>query len=111
MKTVLKLAALAIAFGGLGVANAVEGKHNHEGHQMQAEEVMVHAKVNSVNIAERTINVSHGPIRKLHWPAMTMDMKVSDNVDIASLDSGQEVMIALARGNDGIFRITKLMIH
>jgi len=111
MKKILKLAVLATAFGGLNMANAIDGTHEHKGHQMQAEEVMVHAKVNNVNIAERTINVSHGPIKKLHWPAMTMDMKVADDVDIASLDSGQEVMMALARGDDGIFRITKLMLH
>ncbi|WP_417461205.1 copper-binding protein [Kordiimonas sp.] len=116
MRKILKAPLMALTIIGLSslVAHASEDDHKHKSHQAphgDMEEVMVHAKVNSVNIAERTLNVSHGPIKKLHWPAMTMDMKVADDIDIASLDPGQEVMMALARGEDGIFRVTKTMMH
>ena len=91
-----------------------EGHSKHEKkekHQTKHEEIMVHAKVNSVDLENRMINVSHGAIEQLSWPAMTMDMKVADTVDLKLVKAGQDLMIALKRGEDGIYLVSKLMMH
>ncbi len=116
MKTMISatIAALAIlGYGSLSAAADGDGhKHKAKSHQMaEKQEVMVHAKVNGIDKNQRTANISHGPVKELSWPAMTMDMKVADGVALADLHQGQEVMVALAKGDDGIYLITKVMIH
>ena len=92
-----------------------DGGHSAHGkaekHQKKQQEIMVHAKVNKVDQEKRTINVSHGPIAQLSWPAMTMDMKVAKDLDLSIVKAGEELMIALKRGDDGIYMISKLMKH
>lgn len=105
----------ALLVGSLSYPVYSDGGHgNHskkEKHQTKNEEIMVHAKVNSVDLKNRKINVSHGAIKQLSWPPMTMDMKVAETVDLKSVKAGQELMLALQRGDDGIFLISKLMMH
>ena len=108
------LSALAIlGYGSLAAAADGDGhKHKEKSHHMaEKQEVMVHATVNGVDESRRTANISHGPVKELSWPAMTMDMKVSEEIDLDDLHEGQEVMVALAKGDDGIYMITKVMIH
>jgi len=113
-KTFKILLVTALA-GSLAAPVFADGGHGNHGkpekHQTKQKEIMVHAKVNSVDVDARKINVSHGAIKQLSWPAMTMDMKVADNVDLKSVKAGQELMIALKRGDDGIYLINKLMMH
>ena len=47
--------------------------------------------VNTVDAAARTVNLSHGPIAALGWPAMTMDFAVAPGVDLQSLTPGTRV--------------------
>ena len=65
--------------------------------------VMAQGTVNSVNASERTVNLSHEPIAALGWPSMTMDMKVSDGVDLSEVPVGKPVDFTLNRGSDGIY--------
>jgi Cu/Ag efflux protein CusF len=59
----------------------------HSGHaQAQAS-----GTVNAVNAAARTINLSHGPISSLGWPAMTMEFAVGPRVDLQALQPGMRV--------------------
>lgn len=116
MKTISKATLIAASFLGVFTHSAIaDGGHSAHGkaekHQKQQQEIMVHATINSVDAEKRTINVSHGPIAKLSWPAMTMDMKVADNLDLSAVKGGDERMIALKRGEDGIYMISKLMKH
>jgi len=101
--------------GSVSYSALSDGGHSQHGKKEKQhskhDEVMVHAKVNSVDLKNRKINVSHGAIKQLSWPAMTMDMKVAENVDLSSVKAGQELMIALTRGEDGIYLISKLMMH
>ncbi len=65
--------------------------------------VMAHGTVNSVNEGERTVNLSHEPISALGWPSMTMDMKVSDGVDLSKVPVGKPIDFTMNRGSDGIY--------
>jgi Cu(I)/Ag(I) efflux system protein CusF len=46
---------------------------------------------NSVNEAEGTVNISHGPVDAVGWPAMTMDFRLADPQSVAVLAPGQEI--------------------
>ena len=67
--------------------------------------VMAHGVVNAVNESDRTVNLSHEPISALGWPSMTMDMKVSDDVDLAKVPVGKPVDITLSKDGDGIYMV------
>ena len=64
--------------------------------------------VNSVNTATRTINLSHGPIAALGWPAMTMDFPVAPTVDLKALQPGSRVNFTIEHGDNGQYLIQSL---
>jgi Cu(I)/Ag(I) efflux system periplasmic protein CusF len=74
----------------------------HEGHAGAAQGSGV---VNSVDAAQRKVNLSHGSIKQLGWPAMTMDFPVSTDVDISTLKPGMEINFTLVRGNGGAWTV------
>lgn len=47
--------------------------------------------VNRVDVRAGSVNLTHGPIASLGWPAMTMDFVVSDREQLAALEPGQRV--------------------
>lgn len=61
--------------------------------------------VNSVDESGRSVNLSHEPIAALSWPSMTMDMKVSESVDLSQVPVGSPVNVTLSRGDDGIYMV------
>ncbi|MFC4346527.1 copper-binding protein [Kordiimonas lipolytica] len=116
MRKILKAPLTALTIIGLSSLSVHAGgdSHEHKSHQRKhaaEKQVMVHAKVNRIDADKRTINVTHGAIKELNWPAMTMDMKVANDVDLDILETGQEVMVSLGRGEDSIYMITKVMVH
>src|SRR5689334_15999415 len=70
----------------------------HEGHTGA---VQASGTVNAVDAARHTVNLSHGSIRALGWPAMTMDFPVGDDVDLAALKPGMRVNFTLVHGSGG----------
>lgn len=65
-------------------------------------------KVNSVDAAKRTVNITHQPIQALGWPDMTMDFAVAEGVDLSALQPGAQIEFALVKGADGIYMIDSL---
>lgn len=66
----------------------------HEGHAAAAEGS---GTVNSVDMEKHKINISHAPIRALHWPSMTMDFPVNPEVDLSQVKQGSKVNFTLIR--------------
>ncbi len=67
-------------------------------------------KVNSVDAANRTVNLTHQPIRALGWPSMTMDFKVAPSVDLGALKPGEAVTFTLgAPDADGNRLVERLL--
>jgi plastocyanin len=68
---------------------------------------LVHAtgKLNSLDVAGRTINVSHDPIKALGWPKMKMQFAVDASADLSSVKAGDAVSFGLeAKGDDYIVK-------
>jgi len=53
--------------------------------------------VKKVDPAKHTVNLSHGPIPAINWPAMTMDFPVAPEVNLGSVKAGQSVEFTLAK--------------
>jgi len=71
----------------------------HEGHAGAAQ---ASGTVNAVDTAHHTVNLSHGSIKALGWPAMTIDFPASPDVDLATLKPGMRVNFTLVHGNSGM---------
>jgi Cu(I)/Ag(I) efflux system protein CusF len=78
----------------------------HAGEIQMAHEGHAHAEasgtVNSVDTAAHKINISHGPIKDLGWPPMTMDFPVAPSVNLKSIKPGAKVNFTLEKGDDGM---------
>jgi Cu/Ag efflux protein CusF len=74
--------------------------------QVRAEEpIVAMGVINTVDAEARSINLTHEPIPDIGWPAMTMDLAVSDSADLSGLEAGTGVSFTLEKGPDDIFRI------
>ncbi|MGH8077769.1 MAG: copper-binding protein [Lysobacter sp.] len=57
--------------------------------------------VEAVDVAARTVTITHGPVAALKWPAMTMTFK-APTVDIGGLKQGDQVAFTFtSTGMDG----------
>ena len=65
--------------------------------------------VNSVDPAQRKINLSHQPIPDIGWPAMTMDFPVATSVDLKAIKPGTRVNFTIDKGQDGMYEIRTIM--
>jgi Cu/Ag efflux protein CusF len=77
----------------------------HEGHGGAAQASGV---VNAVDAAQHKVNLSHGSIKALGWPAMTMDFPVSPGIDLAAVTAGAKVNFTLVRAADGSWVVDTL---
>lgn len=65
--------------------------------------------INSVDKVSRKVNLNHEAILDIGWPAMTMDLDVSEDVNLESLMLNQPIQFYLELGKDKIYRITKIV--
>ncbi len=65
--------------------------------------------VNSINKEDRTVNISHGPIELLDWPAMTMDIGVGEEVDLETVELNQRIKFYLGKDEAGTYVISNLI--
>lgn len=68
----------------------------------------VHAPATLNSIGDGTVNVSHGPIAAIGWPAMTMDMPLLEGADVGDLQPGDSVTMMLEKGPDGMYGVKGL---
>ncbi|MBF0127979.1 MAG: copper-binding protein [Magnetococcales bacterium] len=73
-----------------------------------AEEIAGEGQVKAVDAPKRTVNLAHGPIATLGWPAMTMDFAMAPEVDPNGLRPGQKIRFHLTKTPDGQYRISKI---
>jgi Cu/Ag efflux protein CusF len=64
--------------------------------------------VKTVDPAKHTVNLSHGPIPAINWPAMTMDFPVAPEVDLGSVKAGQSVEFTLTEAGGGKYTVTSI---
>jgi Cu(I)/Ag(I) efflux system membrane fusion protein len=54
------------------------------------------------------VEINHGPIPSLKWPAMTMEFKVKDKAMLAGVKKGQAVEFEVAQPKTGEFVIERI---
>ena len=82
------------------------GHADHSGHDTMHEGVQTEATINSID--GKTVNLTHGPIPEIGWPAMTMDLQLLEGADVGDIAEGQDAMIVLEKGGDGMYAIRAL---
>lgn len=68
------------------------------------------ARVNSIDAAAGKLDITHGPIPSLQWPAMTMGFRVEDKTLLQGLKAGDRITFEM-RGEpdkDGNYIITRI---
>jgi len=73
-----------------------------------ADGASVKGVINEVKMADRKLNISHGPIADLGMGAMTMDFKVMDPAMMDDVKKGHEVAFVLEKDKTGNFVITEI---
>lgn len=66
-------------------------------------------KVRAVDPQAGSINLEHGPIASLNWPAMIMDFQVRDKALLKSVKPGQNVEVEIVQQGPGQFVITRIV--
>lgn len=87
--------------------SALANNHNHD-HHGRLDKVAGVGTLDAINAEAGTIVLSHGPIAAVDWPAMTMEMPATRQVDLSALAVGQKVQFLLKKGRDNRFRVVSL---
>jgi len=64
--------------------------------------------VDSIDLKEGTISLSHGPIASLKWPAMTMEFKAANEALLKGLKPGAKVSVEFVERQPGEWVITSV---
>ncbi len=64
--------------------------------------------VKGVDAKAGKINLAHGPIASLNWPAMTMDFQVKDPTVLKGVTPGERVEFDIVQAGQSQFVITRI---
>lgn len=125
LKSIVKTAAFTFAALTLSTSvHAADGQMDHSkmNHEKMDHGAMQHdAKpgateatgtgiINSIDAAKKQINVKHDPMPELGWPEMTMDLPVTNKVDLTKIKPGDKVTFHVKLGRDKAYRITEMEV-
>lgn len=114
-RTAISLSILLLA-AAPAVALADSHPHNmnqadmHRGAQGQMEHMghMGQGTVNTIDMQNMKVNMTHGPIQSLGWPGMTMDFKVKDAAVLHGIKPGQKVSFELVKEGPKQYFVTRI---
>jgi Cu(I)/Ag(I) efflux system membrane fusion protein len=66
------------------------------------------AVIMAIDQQNHVLELKHGPIESLDWPAMTMKFNVLEQIDLTLLEVGQSVQFTVRQQEDGGFAIEQL---
>lgn len=64
--------------------------------------------VNKIDLQHKKVNMTHGPIKSLGWPGMTMDFKVKDAAILKGIKPGQKVMFEVVNEGPRMYFVTHI---
>lgn len=64
--------------------------------------------VNRVDVPNKKINLTHGPIKSLGWMGMTMDFQVKDAALLKGIEAGQKVTFEVVNEGPGKYFVTRI---
>jgi len=115
MKYILKNSLLLSLLISSGVAMAQGQAMSHDSMQgMQSGQAMTNqantgiGMVNKVDLQHNKVNLTHGPIKSLGWPGMTMDFTVKDKSLLSGIKPGQKVEFDVTKEGPGQFFIVRI---
>lgn len=73
-------------------------------------QVWTQGEIQTLDLASRTLGISHQPIPEWQWPAMEMDFTVADGVDISQLKQGQRLHLQVVQEGDE-YRIINIHVE
>jgi Cu(I)/Ag(I) efflux system protein CusF len=65
-------------------------------------------KINSIDAAKNTVNITHKAIPAIKWPGMTMDFPVAKDVALSGFKAGDAVTFQLRQTDNGEYTIVSL---
>lgn len=74
----------------------------------QAERYQAHGHLESVNLDDKTVSMTHDPIEALQWPEMTMDFQIAGAEVVQGIDMGQRIEFTFEDHGQGGFVITDI---
>jgi membrane fusion protein, copper/silver efflux system len=77
---------------------------------LRPSQVWTQGEVQSIDLANRTLGVSHHPIPEWQWPAMEMDFSVAEGVDMSQLGKDQTLHLQVEQEGDE-YRITTIHLE
>jgi Cu(I)/Ag(I) efflux system membrane fusion protein len=92
---------LKAALGGLGSAAPTAPAANTVSHQASG-------TVDSVDLKDGSVSISHGPVASLQWPAMTMEFKAANPALLQALKPGAKVDFEFVERAPGEWVITSI---
>jgi len=117
MKNAISNSLLLVLLAGSGAILAGEQQTgmNHaamQGMEHAASAAQAHkgeGRVNKIDLEHSKINLTHGPVKSLGWPGMTMDFKVKDNAILKGIKPGQKVKFEVVKEGEGQFYIARIV--
>ncbi len=90
------------------MSEKAEGKHADVAAPVDTKSIQATGKINSINSANGTVNVTHDPIKALGWPKMKMEFSVEKGVDLSGLKAGDPVSFALKPKGEDDYIVVKI---
>lgn len=87
---------------------------NHHGHQPAAPPgaAVGHGTIEAIDADRRRITLTHEPMPKIGWPAMTMVFPAQQTIDLSTFRAGDHVDFSLMKSPDGSYRLQSMnQIH
>ncbi len=95
-----------------GLAGEGHGTHSPGANKRMAQsgpgQTQGSGTVNSVDASARKVNMNHGPIPTIGWPAMTMDFAVAPSVDLRAVQPGVRVNFTIEQGAGGMYVVQSI---
>lgn len=105
---VILLAASGIALAGdmLGMNHADMQKMGHDSSAMQGHQA--EGVLNSIDLQHSKINLTHGPVKSLGWPGMTMNFSFKDASILKGIQPDQKVAFEIVKEAPKKFYVSKI---
>jgi len=111
-KTLTLVSGLAL-IAGVAFAQSMDHSNMDRGDMKMDEATIqgaVHTEAVVNSFGDGTVNVTHGPIPEIGWPAMTMDMPLMEGAEMmGDIADGDTVTMMLLKGSDGMYAVGALM--
>ncbi len=103
---------LSLCYPGFSQASEKDQSMDHSkmsgAHEMSAQAHKAQGVVNKIDLQNKKINLTHGPIKSLGWSGMTMDFQVKDTAILKHVKAGQKVDFEVVNEGPGKYFVTDI---